>query len=113
MSDRFFDYTNKINSVTSCDGGRKLLIATNSGLYMSNIKRQQNKDQRHKSSAFFSTPIQLVQRNNITQIAVLEEFKSIILLIDKKLYSCPLSLIEAEGNGTSFFKKHHKEWFNM
>ncbi|CAI4047292.1 hypothetical protein N7582_004036 [Saccharomyces uvarum] len=112
MSDRFFDYTNKINSVTSCDGGRKLLIATNSGLYMSNIKRQQNKDQRHKSSAFFSTPIQLVQRNNITQIAVLEEFKSIILLIDKKLYSCPLSLIEAEGNGTSFFKKHHKELIN-
>ncbi|CAI4638423.1 ACH_G0038550.mRNA.1.CDS.1 [Saccharomyces cerevisiae] len=112
MSDRFFDYTNKINSVTSCDGGRKLLIATNSGLYMSNIKRQQNKDHRHKSSAFFSTPIQLVQRNNITQIAVLEEFKSIILLIDKKLYSCPLSLIEAEGNGTSFFKKHHKELIN-
>ncbi|EJT44010.1 ROM2-like protein [Saccharomyces kudriavzevii IFO 1802] len=112
MSDRFFDYTNKINSVTSCDGGRKLLIATNSGLYMSNIKRQQNKDHRHKSSAFFSTPIQLVQRNNITQIAVLEEFKSIILLIDKKLYSCPLSLIEAEDNGTSFFKKHHKELIN-
>ncbi|KAL3232591.1 RHO1 GDP-GTP exchange protein 2 [Nakaseomyces bracarensis] len=111
ISDRFFDYMNKINSVSTCDGGRKLLIATNLGLYMSNIKRQQDKETQ-KTFTFFSTPVQLVHRNNITQVAVLEEFKSILLLIDKKLYSCPLALIQNESNGTSYFKKHSKELIN-
>lgn len=111
ISDRFFDYMNKINSVSTCDGGRKLLIATNLGLYMSNIKRQQDKTTQ-KAFTYFSTPVQLVQRSNITQVAVLEEFKSILLLIDKKLYSCPLALIQNESNGTSYFKKHSKELIN-
>ena len=111
ISDKFFDYTNKINSVASCDGGRKLLIATNSGLYMSNIKREKNKD-TGKRTTYFSTPVQLVQRNNISQVAVLEEFQSILLLVDKKLYRSPLSLLQVESNGTSFFKKHSKELVN-
>ena len=112
ISDKFFDYTNKINSVTSCDGGRKLLIATNSGLYTSNIKRQPSKDGQ-KATILFSTPVQLIQRNNITQVAVLEEFQSILLLVDKKLYSCPFTLLQVEGSGgTSFFKKHSKELIN-
>lgn len=111
ISDKFFDYTNKINSVASCDGGRKLLIATNSGLYMSNIKRTQNKE-TGKRSTYFSTPVQLVQRNNISQVAVLEEFQSILLLVDKKLYKCPLALLQVEGNGNGFFKKHSKELVN-
>lgn len=111
ISDKFFDYTNKINSVASCDGGRKLLIATNSGLYMSNIKRQQNKE-TGKRSTYFSPPVQLVQRSNINQVAVLEEFQSILLLVDKKLYKCPLALLQVEGNGNSFFKKHSKELVN-
>ncbi|SJM83989.1 probable RHO1 GDP-GTP exchange protein 2 [Zygosaccharomyces bailii] len=111
ISDRFFDYTNKINSVTSCDGGRKLLIATNSGLYMSNIRRQRDSE-TDKRSTYFSTPVQLVQRNNINQIAVLEEFQSILVLVDKKLYSCPITLLKMEGNGTVYFKKHSKELVN-
>lgn len=130
MSDKFFDYSNKITSVTSCDGGRKLLIATDSGLYIGDIKRQEVKipePTSDKSSAdtksthtggsanqttFFATPQLLVQRNNITQVAVLEEFKSIILLVDKRLYSCPLHLLSAGNNGTSYFKKHAKELIN-
>lgn len=111
ISDKFFDYTNKINSVASCDGGRKLLIATNSGLYMSNIKRQKNKE-TGKRTTYFSTPVQLVQRNNISQVAVLDEFQSILLLVDKKLYRVPLALLAVESNGTSFFKKHSKELVN-
>ncbi|EDO15474.1 hypothetical protein Kpol_472p5 [Vanderwaltozyma polyspora DSM 70294] len=111
ISDKFFDYTNKINSVVSCDGGRKLLIATNSGLYMSNIRRTTASDTQ-KAQIFFSTPVQLIQRNNITQVGVLEEFKSVLLLVDKKLYSCPLSLLNVEGNATAFFKKNSKELIN-
>ncbi|CAD1779332.1 similar to Saccharomyces cerevisiae YGR070W ROM1 GDP/GTP exchange protein (GEP) for Rho1p [Maudiozyma barnettii] len=125
ISDKFFDYSNKINSVTSCDGGRKLLLATNSGLYVGNIKRKEAKIQEtpnDKSAAnssnsasqttFFSTPTLLVQKNNIIQIAILEEFKSILLLVDKKLYSCPLQLLDVEGNAASYFKKHAKELIN-
>ncbi|CCF59340.1 hypothetical protein KAFR_0G03080 [Kazachstania africana CBS 2517] len=116
ISDKFFDYSNKINSVTSCDGGRKLLIATNSGLYMSNIKRQEinTANNKKKPSISFSIPIQLVHRSNILQIAVLDEFQTIILLVDKKLYSVPLQLLQADNSntGTSYFKKHSKELIN-
>lgn len=111
ISDKFFDYSNKINSVVSCDGGRKLLIATNSGLYMSNIRRQPATEAQ-TAQILFSTPVQLIQRNNITQVGVLDEFKSILLLIDKKLYTCPLALLDVEGNATSYFKKHSKELIN-
>lgn len=111
ISDRFFDYTNKINSVTTCDGGRKLLIATNSGLYVSNIRRQRG-DDSEKKSTYFSTPVQLIQRSNINQITVLEEFQSILVLVDKKLYSCPMAILRMEGNGTVYFKKHSKELVN-
>ncbi|CCK70169.1 uncharacterized protein KNAG_0D04230 [Huiozyma naganishii CBS 8797] len=111
LSDKFFDYSNKVNSVSSCDGGRKLLIATNSGLYMSNIKRQEDKMTK-KPLITFSSPLQLVQRSSILQVAVLDEFQSILLLVDKKLYSVPLSLISIDSNGTSYFKKHGKELVN-
>ncbi|CCH62931.1 hypothetical protein TBLA_0I02750 [Henningerozyma blattae CBS 6284] len=119
ISDKFFDYSNKINSVVSCDGGRKLLIGTNSGLYMSNIKRQSSghskedeKNSNKKPTIFFSTPVQLLQRSTVQQVNVLEEFQTILLLIDKKLYSCPYGLLQIEGNGSSYFKKHSKELVN-
>lgn len=111
ISDKFFDYSNKINSVVSCDGGRKLLIATNSGLYSSNIRRQAHSAGK-KATITFSTPIQLVQKNNVQQVSALEEFKCLIILVDKKLYSCSYELFSAGTNGTSYFKKHAKELIN-
>ncbi|CAL9732158.1 RHO1 GDP-GTP exchange protein 2 [Monosporozyma unispora] len=111
ITDKFFDYANKINSVSTCDGGRKLLIATNLGLYISSIKRQENKE-TNKAYIIFSSPVQLVQRSNCIQVAVLDEFQCILVLIDKKLYSCPLALLNVDGNATSYFKKHAKELIN-
>ncbi|SCU78040.1 LAMI_0A03202g1_1 [Lachancea mirantina] len=111
LSGRFFDYTNKINSVASCDGGRKLVIATNSGLYVSATKREQVAG-TEKMRTYFGTPQKIIQRNNITQLAVLEEFQSILLLVDKKLYSCPLVLLDEQKDGTQYFRKHGKELVN-
>lgn len=111
VTDKFFDYANKINSVSTCDGGRKLLIATNLGLYITDIKRQENKETK-KTYIIFSSLVQLVQRSNVLQVAVLDQFQCILLLIDKKLYTCPLALLNAGDNGTSYFKKHAKELVN-
>ncbi|SCW01779.1 LAFE_0E07074g1_1 [Lachancea fermentati] len=111
ITSKFFDYSNKINSVTLCDGGRKLLIATNLGLYVSNAKIEQSSDSKG-SNTYFTTPIKIIQRSNITQVAVLEEFQSILLLVDKKLYSCPMTLLKQQGDGTQHFKKHAKELVN-
>lgn len=111
ITDKFFDYANKINSVSTCDGGRKLLIATNLGLYISSVKRQENKETK-KAYIIFTSPVQLVQRSNCIQVAVLDEFQCILVLIDKKLYSCPLALLNVDGNATSYFKKHAKELIN-
>ncbi|AET38464.1 Rho family guanine nucleotide exchange factor ROM2 Ecym_2765 [Eremothecium cymbalariae DBVPG len=111
ISDRFFDYSNKITSVASCDGGRTLLIATVQGLFKSNIKREKIRDS-DKITTHFSTPIKIVQRSNVTQVAVMEEFQSVLLLVDKKLYSCHMDLLLQGDNGTQYFKKHAKEVVN-
>ncbi|AGO10925.1 AaceriAFR585Wp [[Ashbya] aceris (nom. inval.)] len=111
ISDRFFDYSNKINSVASCDGGRKLLIATNQGLFMSNIRREKAPGSE-KITTHFSMPVRIVQRSNITQISVMEEFQSVLMLVDKKLYSCHLDLLLQGDSGTQYFKKHAKEVVN-
>ncbi|SCU88738.1 LADA_0E11826g1_1 [Lachancea dasiensis] len=110
ISTKFFDFTNKINSVASCDGGRKLLIATNLGLYVSDTKREPSAH-GHEATTYFATPVRILHKC-ITQVAVLEEFQSILLLADKKLYSCPLALLTESKDGTSYFKKHAKELVN-
>lgn len=104
ISDRYFDYSNKINSVASCDGGRKLVIATTQGLFVSNIKRTD-------SSTIFGAPTKIISKGNVYQVSVLEEFQSILILIDKKLYSCPLDLLNCQDaqSGNTYFKKHSKE----
>ncbi|CEP60449.1 Rho family guanine nucleotide exchange factor ROM2 LALA0_S01e11144g [Lachancea lanzarotensis] len=110
VSSRFFDFSNKINSVASCDGGRKLLIATNLGLYVSDTKREVSAH-GHEATTYFASPIRFLHRS-ITQVAVLEEFQSILVLMDKKLYSCPLDLLKEQKDGTQYFKKHAKELVN-
>lgn len=95
INSRFFDFNNKINSVASCDGGRKLLIATNLGLYVSDTKREPAKEGQ-KPTTYFATPVKILHKSTITQVAVLEEFQSILLLVDKKL-ALQLSSCIAEG----------------
>ncbi|SCV05916.1 LANO_0H18008g1_1 [Lachancea nothofagi CBS 11611] len=110
ISSRFFDFSNKINSVASCDGGRKLLFATNLGLYVSDTKRESSA-QGQDATTYFGTPTKILHKS-VTQVAVLEEFQSVLLLTDKKLYSCPLTLLKELKDGTQFFKKHAKELVN-
>lgn len=95
----FHSYTNNnhINDVLLCSEGRILLVATNLGLYVINY-----------SSSINQKPIHLLHKISISQISVLEEYKIIILLIDKKLYGCPLDIIEDPQNGDSLFKKKSK-----
>lgn len=104
ISDRYFDYSNKINSVAMCDGGRKLVIASTQGFFVSNIKRTEG-------TISFSVPTKILVKNSLSQVSVLEEFQSILLLIDKKLYSCPLSLLNCPDaqSGNAYLKKHGKE----
>lgn len=104
ISDRYFDYSNKINSVASCDGGRKFIIATSQGLFVSSVRRVEN-------TISFGTPTKLLSKNNISQLSVLEEFQSILILVDKKLYSCSFELlnITEPQAGNTYFKKHAKE----
>ena len=104
ISDRYFDYSNKINSVASCDGGRKLIIATSQGLFYSNIRRAEN-------SIIFGAPTKLLTKSNISQLSVLEEFQSILILADKKLYSCSFDILKITDPqaGNTYFKKHAKE----
>ncbi|CAI2004107.1 hypothetical protein SEUBUCD646_0G03290 [Saccharomyces eubayanus] len=95
----FHSYTNNnhINDVLLFSGGRLLLVATNLGLYVMNY-----------NSSINQKPIHLLHKISISQISVLEEYKIIVLLIDKKLYGCPLNIIEDPQNGDFIFKKKSK-----
>ncbi|CAI4062297.1 Rho family guanine nucleotide exchange factor ROM1 SKDI_07G3210 [Saccharomyces kudriavzevii IFO 1802] len=97
MTDQFFhSYTNAnhINDVLLCSAGEILLVATNLGLYVINYGTSTNKK-----------PIHLLHKISVSQVSVLEEYEIIILLIDKKLYGCPLDIIDDADNADSLFKR--------
>ncbi|KAH3899908.1 Rho family guanine nucleotide exchange factor ROM2 SCDLUD_004220 [Saccharomycodes ludwigii] len=94
VTNRFFDYNNRINSVCTFDGGRNLLIATTSGLYVFHRVNHRGSGNGDKPR---NQPQRIMSKSNITQVSVLEDFKTVLLLIDKKLYSCPIKLLYDTG----------------
>ncbi|EJS43659.1 rom1p [Saccharomyces arboricola H-6] len=89
--------SNHINDVFLCSSGKVLLVATNLGLYVLDYGTPVN-----------TKPIHLLHKFSISQISVLDEYRMIIILIDKKLYGCPLDIIYDTENADYFFKKNSK-----
>lgn len=103
MTGQFFHSyvnTNRISDVLICFASKILLVATNLGLFVVNYAISINQK-----------PVHLLHKISISQISVLEEYKIMILLIDKKLYGCPLDIIDDAENADFLFRKKSKVLF--
>ena len=77
LSSNFFDSQNKINCVIPFDGGRKLLYGTDSGIYIS--------DRTISDSSGNGSIIKVINKFNIIQIEIIQEYQLLVVLCDKKL----------------------------
>ncbi|KAI6893637.1 citron like protein, partial [Hortaea werneckii] len=76
----------KINCCRPIDGGRKLVIGTDFGVYLSDRKP---KDASHK-------PRRLLEVRLVSQVEVLEQHQILIVLADKAVYTYPLEALDPE-----------------
>ncbi|KAI0509168.1 CNH domain-containing protein [Xylaria bambusicola] len=82
LSQNFFQVGNLVNSVTPYDGGRKLIYATDHGLYVSDRKAKD------------SQPRRVIETQHVTQVDVLEEYGLLLVLSNKSLLSYPLAALD-------------------
>lgn len=82
ISSGHFVGTNRINCVTPCDGGRKLIYGTDTGIYVS--------DRKVKNGA----PKRVIEIAAVTQIDVLEEYGLLLVLSNKAVYSYPTAALD-------------------
>ncbi|CCH47019.1 RHO1 GDP-GTP exchange protein 2 [Wickerhamomyces ciferrii] len=106
LAERFFDISNRINCLAPCDGGRRLLYGTDSGVFMSEIKTR-------GSTRVVSKPVRIVSKVNVTQLEVLEEYQTLLVLADKKLYAWPLELLIVQDKKTGKELMSHVSFFKV
>ncbi|KAI0476078.1 CNH domain-containing protein [Xylariaceae sp. FL0804] len=82
LSTNFFMAGNLVNAVTPFDGGRKLIFATDHGIYVADRKAR---DQ---------PPKRVLEAQHVTQVDVLEEYGLLIVLSNKTLQSYSLSALD-------------------
>lgn len=92
LNEGFFSSAVRINCCRPIDGGRKMVIGTDYGVYVSD--RKPGAAQAHK-------PKRMLDVRMVTQIEVLEQHSILIVLADKLVYSFTLdALDESEGPGS-------------
>ncbi|KAI1648758.1 CNH-domain-containing protein [Daldinia loculata] len=82
LSSNFFQAGNLVNAVTPFDGGRKLIIGTDHGIYVADRKA---KDQ---------VPKRVIEAQHVTQVDVLEEYGLLLVLSNKTLSSYSLAALD-------------------
>lgn len=106
LAERFFDISNRINCLAPCDGGRRLLYGTDSGVFMSEIKTRGNQ-------RVVSKPVRIISKVNVTQLEILEEYQTLLALADKKLYAWPLELLTVQDKKTGKELMSHVSFFKV
>lgn len=90
LSEGYFGSVMRINCCRPIDGGRKLVIGTDFGVYVSESRP---KDASQK-------PKRMLETKLVTQLEVLEQHQILIVLADKAVYTFPLEALDPdEGPG--------------
>ncbi|KAG0267569.1 RHO1 GDP-GTP exchange protein 2 [Actinomortierella ambigua] len=101
VSDKFFPVGNKVNSSSLYDDGRRLVIGTDTGVYVG------------RSRGEF---VRVIARERVSQVDVLEDERILLVLADKTLYAYALETLDLNdpnaankrarklGSHVSFFK---------
>jgi hypothetical protein len=87
LNEGFFNAVNRVNCCRPIDGGRKLVIGTDMGVYVSDRKPR---DASHK-------PRRMLDIRLVTQLEVLEQHQILVVLADKAVHTYPLEALEDEG----------------
>lgn len=89
LNEGYFNATVRVNCCRPIDGGRKLVIGTDFGVYVCDRKP---KDASMKPKRVLDTKL-------VTQLEVLEQHQILIVLAEKAVYSFPMEALEDEGAG--------------
>nr|POF22256.1 rho1 guanine nucleotide exchange factor 1 [Quercus suber] len=87
LNEGYFTSTVRINCCRPIDGGRKLVIGTDFGVYVS--------DRKPKDSS--QKPKRMLEVKLVTQLEVLEQHQILVVLADKAVYTYPLEALEDES----------------
>ncbi|KAK5136728.1 hypothetical protein LTR08_002382 [Meristemomyces frigidus] len=86
LNEGYFSSAVRINCCRPIDGGRKLVIGTDFGVYVTDRKP---KDASHK-------PKRMLETKLVSQLEVLEQHQILIVLADKAVYTFPLEALDPE-----------------
>jgi hypothetical protein len=87
LCEGFFNAQNRVNCLVPTDGGRKLIIGTDNGIY---IADRFTKDKSIK-------PRRILDATQVSQIDTLEEYRLLLVLSNKTLTSFPFEALDANN----------------
>ena len=87
LCEGFFNAQNRVNCLVPTDGGRKLIIGTDNGIY---IADRFTKDKSIK-------PRRILDATQVSQIDTLEEYRLLLVLSNKTLTSYPFEALDANN----------------
>ena len=88
---RRFSGNNRINCAVPCNGGKKLLYGTDSGVWVSTVRSIS----MNSSEKICSDPIMVISKPYVTQMEVLVEYSKVLLISDKVLYEFDLTCTDS------------------
>ncbi|KAL1980241.1 hypothetical protein VTN96DRAFT_4446 [Rasamsonia emersonii] len=98
LCENFFTTVNRVNCLVPIDGGRKLVIGTDNGIYVAD---RWPKDKNAK-------PRRVLDASGVTQIDTLEEYQLLLVLSNKTLSSYPMEALEATDGQNSLARRPKK-----
>jgi hypothetical protein len=98
LSEGFFNSSTRVNCCVPIDGGRKLVVGTDSGIY---VCERKPKDASIK-------PRRALEIKGVAQIDVLEQHSILLVLTDKTLYSYPLEALSPDAGQPGISKRGRK-----
>lgn len=84
ICENYFTTANRVNCLVPTDGGRKLVIGTDNGIYLA---ERWPKDKNAK-------PRRILDATAVTQIDTLEEYQLVLVLANKTLSSYPMEALD-------------------
>ncbi|TKA64258.1 hypothetical protein B0A49_05871 [Cryomyces minteri] len=98
LNEGFFTATIRVNCCVPIDGGRKLVLGTDFGVYVC--------DRKPKDASI--KPKRVLDVKMVTQIDVLEQHQILLVLSDKQMYSYPTEALDPEESQAAPSKRGRK-----
>ncbi|KAK3047434.1 RHO1 GDP-GTP exchange protein 2 [Extremus antarcticus] len=86
LNEGYFNATRRINCCRPIDGGRKLVVGTDDGVYIC--------ESRPKDAS--SRPKRMLETKLVAQLEVLEQHSILVVLADKAVYTFPLEALDPD-----------------